>query len=260
MYKSWKFIGQKVWEPWTLTLLVSCYEVFVQNEFVLDDSTVKKIMQLIQVSVYLISGLRRPDACSHSRQKCIRCLDRSTSQLTCRRAQKPMIRSCSEGAYNQRCIPASTTTQSFLEPEHITRVQSMDVSLTTNSETSLNNTMSPASFTDDDYNIPYKCPMNFTGQQTLDMHAGVVRSSTQGATHHARRYCRRQEVSSQEALTDSSGSSQGSPAKDEDLLPSQSNCQVGHVIFIKCTSFIKQRIFVFLAQLKCLFLCFLFLM
>ncbi|XP_050971242.1 LOW QUALITY PROTEIN: pro-interleukin-16 [Labeo rohita] len=171
------------------------------------------------------SSLRRPDACSHSRQKCIRCLDRSTSQLTCRRAQKPMIRSCSEGAYNQRCIPASTTTQSFLEPEHITRVQSMDVSLTTNSETSLNNTMSPASFTDDDYNIPYKCPMNFTGQQTLDMHAGVVRSSTQGATHHARRYCRRQEVSSQEALTDSSGSSQGSPAKDEDLLPSQSNCQ-----------------------------------
>ncbi|XP_016091549.1 pro-interleukin-16-like [Sinocyclocheilus grahami] len=171
------------------------------------------------------SSLRRSDACSHSRPKCIHCLDRSTSQLTCRRAQKPMMRSCSEGAYSQRCIPASTTTQSFLEPQHVTRVQSMDVSLTTNSETSLNNTLSPASFADDDYNIPYKCPMNFTGQQTLDVHAGVVRISMQGATNQARRYCRRQDVSSQEALTDSGGSSQGSPVKEEDLLPSQSNCQ-----------------------------------
>ncbi|XP_073692546.1 pro-interleukin-16 [Garra rufa] len=167
------------------------------------------------------SSLRRSEACSHSRQKCIRCLDRSTSQLTCRRAQKPMIRSCSEGAYSQRCIPASATTQSFLEPEHVSRVQSMDISLTTNSE----NTLSPASFTDDDYNIPYKCPMNYTGQKTLDVHAGVARSATQGAANQARRYCRRQEVSSQEALTDSSGSSQGSPVKDEDILLSQSNCQ-----------------------------------
>uniref|UniRef100_A0A8C1YU66 Pro-interleukin-16 n=1 Tax=Cyprinus carpio TaxID=7962 RepID=A0A8C1YU66_CYPCA len=164
------------------------------------------------------SSLRRSDACSHSRQKCIRC-------LTCRRAQKPMMRSCSEGAYNQRCIPASATTQSFLEPQHVTRVQSMDVSLTTNSETSLNNTLSPASFADDDYNIPYKCPVNFTGQQTLDVHAGVVRSSMHGATNQARRYCRRQEVSSQEVLTESSGSSRGSPVKEEELLPSQSNCQ-----------------------------------
>lgn len=196
---------------------------------------------LAQTCLYLTSGLRRSDACSHSRQKCIRCLDRSTSQLTCRRAQKPMMRSCSEGAYSQRCIPASATSQSFLEPQHVTRVQSMDVSLTTNSETSLNNTLSPASFTDDDYNIPYKCPMNFTGQQTLDVHAGVVRSSTQGAIHQARRYCRRQEVSSQEALTDSSGSSRGSPVKEEDLLPSQSNCQVGLVTFVKCTIFYKTK-------------------
>ncbi|XP_059383247.1 pro-interleukin-16 isoform X2 [Carassius carassius] len=164
------------------------------------------------------SSLRRSDACTHSRQKCTRC-------LTCRRAQKPMMRSCSEGTYSQRCIPASATTQSFLEPQHVTRVQSMDVSLTTNSETSLNNTLSPASFADDDYNIPYKCPVNFTGQQTLDVHACVVRSSMQGATNQAWRYCRRQEVSSQEALTDSSDSSRGSPVKDEDLLPSQSNCQ-----------------------------------
>uniref|UniRef100_A0A8C0YGT9 Pro-interleukin-16 n=1 Tax=Cyprinus carpio carpio TaxID=630221 RepID=A0A8C0YGT9_CYPCA len=171
------------------------------------------------------SSLRRSDACSPSRQKCIQCLDRSKSQQTCRRAQKPMIRSCSEGAYNQRSIPPSSTTQSFLEPQLVSRVQSMDVSLTTNSETSLNYTLSPASFNDGDYNIPYKCPMNFTGQQTIDVHAGVVRSSTQGATNQPRRYCRRQEDSSQEVLTDSSGSSRGSPVKEEDLLLSQSNCQ-----------------------------------
>lgn len=137
-----------------------------------------------------------------------------------------MIRSCSEGAYSQRCTPASVSTQSFLQPEHVTRVQSMDVSLTTNSETSLNNTLSPASFTDDDYNIPYKCPVNFIGQQTLDVHTSAVRNSTPGPTNQTRRYCRRQEVTSQEALTDSSGSSRGSPVKEEDLLTSQSNCQV----------------------------------
>ncbi|XP_067301108.1 pro-interleukin-16 isoform X1 [Pseudorasbora parva] len=171
------------------------------------------------------SSLRRSEPCSHSRQKCIRCLDRTVSHLTSRRVQKPMIRSCSEGAYSQRCIPASITTQSFLHPEHVTRVQSMDASLTTNSETSLNNTFSPASFTDDEYNIPYKCPVNFIGQQTLDVHTGGVRNSTPGPTNQTRRYCRRQEVTSQEVLTDSSGSSRGSPVKEEDLLPSQSNCQ-----------------------------------
>lgn len=162
----------------------------------------------------LISGLRRPESCCHSRQKCIRCVDRSTSQLTCRRTQKPMIRSCSEGAYSQRCcIPNSTTAQSFLHRDH--------VSLTTNSETSLNNTLSPSSFTDDDYNIPYKCPVNFNGQQTLDVHVGSR------LVNQPRKYCRRQqEVSSQEALNVSSESSRDSPVKEEDLMLSQNNCQV----------------------------------
>lgn len=170
-----------------------------------------------------------------------------------------MIRSCSEGAYSQRCIPASVTTQSFLQPEHVTRVQSVDVSLTTNSETSLHNTLSPASFTDDDYNIPYKCPVNFIGQQTLDVHTGGMRNSAPGPTNQPRRYCRRQEVTSQEVLTDSSGSSRGSPVKEEDLLPSQSNCQVWlytvHVYEMHCF-LLSINLF---GQLKCFFLCFLFL-
>lgn len=170
-----------------------------------------------------------------------------------------MIRSCSEGAYSQRCTPASVTTQSFLQPEHVTRVQSMDAALTTNSETSLNNTLSPNSFTDDDYNITYKCPVNFIGQQTLDVHTCGVRNSKAGPTNQTRRYCRRQEVSSQEALTDSSGSSRGSPVKEEDLLPSQSNCQVWlytvHVYEMHYILLSKN----FFGQLKCLVLCFIFL-
>ncbi|XP_051551687.1 pro-interleukin-16 [Myxocyprinus asiaticus] len=171
------------------------------------------------------SSLRRSDACSHSRQKCVRCLERSTSQLTCRRAQKPMIRSCSEGAYSQRGIPTSANTQSSLQPEHVARVQSMDASFTFNSEASLNSRLSPASYTDDSYNIPYKSSENCIGQQPLDVATCVVRSSRQGPTTQPQRYSRRQEVTVQETVTDSSSLSQGSPVKEEDLLPSQSNCQ-----------------------------------
>lgn len=162
-----------------------------------------------------MSGLRRSDGCSHSRQ------NRSSSQLTCRRALKPMIRSCSEGAYSHHCIPESVSTQSFLEPDHVTRVHSMDVSFTTNSDTSLANRLSPSSYTDDDYNIPYKCPVNFIQHQPVDVAAGV------GPATRQQRFCKRQDVSGRGALTDSSDSSQGSPVRENDLLASQSNCQVG---------------------------------
>lgn len=169
----------------------------------------------------MISGLRRSDGCSHSRQKCVRCLDRSSSQLTGRRAQKPMIRSCSEGAYGHRCIPESVSAQSFLQPDHVSRVHSMDVSLTTNSDTSLNNRLSPTSYTDDDYNIPYKCPVNFIQQQPADVATGVRPVTRQ------QRCCRRQDANGRETLTDSSDSGQGSPVREKDLLASQNNCQVG---------------------------------
>ncbi|KAA0722832.1 Pro-interleukin-16 Interleukin-16 [Triplophysa tibetana] len=159
------------------------------------------------------SSLRRSDGCSHSRQ------NRSSSQLTCRRAQKPMIRSCSEGAYSHHCIPESVSTQSFLQPDHVIRVNSMDVSFTTNSDTSLANRLSPSSYTDDDYNIPYKCPVNFIQHQPVGVAAGV------GPAIRQQRCCRRQDVSGRGALTDSSDSSLGSPVRENDLLASQSNCQ-----------------------------------
>uniref|UniRef100_A0A8B9K2F8 Pro-interleukin-16 n=1 Tax=Astyanax mexicanus TaxID=7994 RepID=A0A8B9K2F8_ASTMX len=111
-------------------------------------------------SQWSIEGLRRlePTHCSHSRQKCEHCLERSQSQLTCRRAQKPMIRSCSEGAYSQRCPTASTNTLPYLPSEQITRVHSMDTSITANCEAPTNGRLSPASYAEDDYNVPYNSP------------------------------------------------------------------------------------------------------
>ncbi|XP_036441870.1 pro-interleukin-16 isoform X2 [Colossoma macropomum] len=176
-------------------------------------------------SQWSMEGLRRLDPCSHSRQKCERCLERSQSQLTCRRAQKPMMRSCSEGAYSQRCAPASTNTLPYPHQEHITRVHSMDASITANCEVPTNGRLSPASLADDDYNVPYNSPANFAGQQSLEVAVGRPRGFKARPRSLPRRYCRRQDVTSEEALTDSSGSSRGSPQKEEDLLHSQSYCQ-----------------------------------
>ncbi|XP_007258207.3 pro-interleukin-16 isoform X1 [Astyanax mexicanus] len=178
-------------------------------------------------SQWSIEGLRRlePTHCSHSRQKCEHCLERSQSQLTCRRAQKPMIRSCSEGAYSQRCPTASTNTLPYLPSEQITRVHSMDTSITANCEAPTNGRLSPALYAEDDYNVPYNSPVNFVGQQAVDGAVGRPRGFKARPRSLPRRYCRRQDVTSEEALTDSSGSSQGSPEKEEDHLPSQSYCQ-----------------------------------
>ncbi|XP_072516957.1 pro-interleukin-16 isoform X2 [Salminus brasiliensis] len=176
-------------------------------------------------SQWSIEGLRRLDACSHSRQRCERCLERSQSQLTCRRAQKPMIRSCSEGAYGQRGPAASNNTPPYPPSEHISRVCSMDTSITGNCEAPTNGRLSPASYTDDDYNVPYNSPAHFVGQQALDRALGRPRGVKARPRSLPRRYCRRQDVTSEEALTDSSGSSRGSPEKEEDSLPSQTYCQ-----------------------------------
>ncbi|KAL7866834.1 hypothetical protein AOLI_G00146480 [Acnodon oligacanthus] len=176
-------------------------------------------------SQWSMEGLRRLDPCSHSRQKCERCLERSQSQLTCRRAQKPMMRSCSEGAYSQRCAPASTNTLPYPHQEHIIRVHSMDASITASCEVPVNGRLSPASLADDDYNVPYNSPANFVGQQSLEVAVGRARGFKARPRSLPRRFCRRQDVTSEEALTDSSGSSRGSPQKEEDLLHSQSYCQ-----------------------------------
>lgn len=130
-----------------------------------------------------------------------------------------MMRSCSEGAYSQRCAPTSSNTLPYPHPDHITRVHSIDCC-----EVPTNGRLSPASFTDDDYNVPYNSPANFVGQQSSDVAVGKSRAFKARPRSLPRRYCRRQDVTSEEALTDSS---RGSPEKEADPLSSQNYCQVG---------------------------------
>lgn len=156
-------------------------------------------------------------------------MERSHSQMSCRRAQKPMIRSCSEGAYNQRSALTGANMMSCC-PQHqnVTRVHSMDASITANCEVLTSRRPSPISYANDDYNVPYNSQMNFLSHERLDAGFGRTRGRPRSLP---RRYCRRQGVTNEESLTDTSGSSGGSPMKEEDPLPSQS-CQVRHSIHI----------------------------
>lgn len=54
-----------------------------------------------------VPGLRRLESSCHSRQRCERCMERSFSQLTVRRPQKTMTRSCSDntnGHHHNHCF------------------------------------------------------------------------------------------------------------------------------------------------------------
>ncbi|XP_060739959.1 pro-interleukin-16 isoform X2 [Tachysurus vachellii] len=173
-------------------------------------------------SHWSMEGLRRMEPCSHNRTKCERCMERSHSQMSCRRAQKPMIRSCSEGAYNQRSALTGANMMSCC-PQHqnVTRVHSMDASITANCEVLTSRRPSPISYANDDYNVPYNSQMNFLSHERLDAGFGRTRGRPRSLP---RRYCRRQGVTNEESLTDTSGSSGSSPVKEEGPLPSQS-CQ-----------------------------------
>ncbi|MCI4383327.1 hypothetical protein PGIGA_G00025200 [Pangasianodon gigas] len=175
-------------------------------------------------SHWSMEGLRRMEPCSHNRTKCERCMERSHSQMSCRRAQKPMIRSCSEGAYSQRSALTSANMLPIPPHQNVTRVHSMDASITANCEAQTSSRPSPTSYANDDYNVPYNSQMNFVSYERLDGGFGRTRGFKGRPRSLPRRYCRRQGVTSEEPLTDSSGSNGGSPVKEEDPLPSQS-CQ-----------------------------------
>ena len=186
----------------------------------------------------LSAGLRRQESCPHGKQKCERCPERSFNQLTARRAQKAMTRSCSEGAYSQRCGPAGTGTGTGTgtappqqHPDVVGRVHSMDVSMASatipRAEVVSSSRLSPT-YSDDDYNVPYNSPATFPCQQPLDVVTGGSRGSKPRPPAPPKRCCRQEDVTSEEPLTDTSGSSRDSPVKEEDLLPSQ-NCQVCRV-------------------------------
>ncbi|KAK3561762.1 hypothetical protein QTP86_013417 [Hemibagrus guttatus] len=175
-------------------------------------------------SHWSMEGLRRTEPCSHNRTKCERCMERSQSQMSCRRAQKPMIRSCSEGAYSQRSALTSGNMLPIPQHQNVTRVHSMDASITANCEVLTSRRPSPISYANDDYNVPYNSQMSFVSHEKLDAGFGRTRGFKGRPCSLPRRYCRRQGVTNEESLTDSSGSSGGSPVKEEDPLPSQS-CQ-----------------------------------
>ncbi|XP_046713359.1 pro-interleukin-16 isoform X2 [Silurus meridionalis] len=171
------------------------------------------------------SGLRKMEQCSHNRTKCERCTERSHSQMSCRRPQKPMIRSCSEGAYSQRSALISGNMLPVPQHQNVTRVHSMDATITASSEVQTSRRPSPTSYTDDDYNVPYNSQMNFVSHERCDAGFGRTRGFKGRPRSLPRRYYRRQGITQEGPLTDSSGSSGGSPVKEEDPLPSQ-NCQL----------------------------------
>lgn len=171
------------------------------------------------------------EPCSHNRTKCEHCMERSHSQMSCRQAQKPMIRSCSEGAYSHRSALTSTNMQPIPQHQNVTRVHSMDTSIIANCEVQTSGRPSPNSYSNDDYNVPYNSQKNFVSHERLDLGFGRTRGFKGRPRSLPRRYCRRQDVTSEEPLTDLSGSNGGSPVKEEDPLPSQS-CQVRLSIYI----------------------------
>uniref|UniRef100_A0A667X3R4 Interleukin 16 n=1 Tax=Myripristis murdjan TaxID=586833 RepID=A0A667X3R4_9TELE len=175
-------------------------------------------------------------SCSHSRQKCERCLERSFSQLTVRRAQRAMTRSCSDSTNNHhhhgRCLSPTITIHSLHNTNHNppARVHSLDTTMSTTEPWS-DNRLSVPLYPDDDYNVPYNSPAaNLSSQQALDL---AFRSKSRVCVI-PRRYCRPQDVTSEEGYAgDSSGSSRGSPVRDDALGPSAYNgCQVNPLSLI----------------------------
>lgn len=77
--------------------------------------------------LFFVPGLRRLESCSHSRQRCERCLERSFSQLTVRRAQKTMSRSCSDNTnshHHNHCLTLHNLHNAHHNPS--ARVHSLD--------------------------------------------------------------------------------------------------------------------------------------
>ncbi|KAM9422322.1 pro-interleukin-16 isoform 1-T1 [Salvelinus alpinus] len=199
-----------------------------------------------------IEGLRRSDPCSHSRGKCERCVARNFSQLTARRAQKNMTRSCSDSnTYNQnhhhnhqhnRCPGPGTDLvngQTLTIPNHnhtthhnlMERVHSLDIPMGSTPEPWCDNRLSALVYPvpDDDYNVPYNSPAaNLSSQRTLDL-ATRGNKNRPKALAPPRRYCRHQDVTSEEGapggLPDSNVSSRGSPVREDGWSPTHTNCQ-----------------------------------
>ncbi|KAM3876865.1 pro-interleukin-16 [Diretmus argenteus] len=182
-------------------------------------------------SQWSIDGLRRLESCSHSRQKCERCLERSFSQLTVRRAQKTMTRSCSDSTsshHHSRCLSPNIALHNLHNTRHNppARVHSLDTPMSMTEPWS-DNRLSVPVYPDDDYNVPYNsAAANLSSQQALDLAYRGHKPKSRVCVAPPRRY-QPQEVTGEEGYAgDSSGSSRGSPVRDDGLgLSSHNGCQ-----------------------------------
>ncbi|XP_031156838.2 pro-interleukin-16 isoform X1 [Sander lucioperca] len=183
-------------------------------------------------SQWSIDGLRRLELGSHSRQRCERCLERSFSQLTVRRAQKAMTRSCSDNTtshHHNHCLTIHNLHNAHHNPS--ARVHSLDTPKSMR-ETWSDNRLSVPVYPDEDYNVPYNsAAANLSGQQALDLALRGEKSTCRVRTA-PRRHCWPQDVTSEEGYNgDSSGSSRGSPVRDGGLeSSSHTSCQEGERI------------------------------
>ncbi|XP_056269739.1 pro-interleukin-16 isoform X2 [Pseudoliparis swirei] len=178
-------------------------------------------------SQWSIDGLCRPESCSHSQLACEHCQERSSSQLMDQRAQKTMSRSCSNhsnGHNNNHCLTICRPHHTHHSPS--VRVHSLDTP-TSMREMWSDNRLSVPVYPDEDYNLPYKsAAASPSSQQALDL-ASRGHKSTCRVRAAPHRYCWPQDVTSEESYYgDSSGSSKGSPVRDEGLeSSSHTGCQ-----------------------------------
>ena len=171
-----------------------------------------------------LAGLRRPESCSHGKQKCERCVERSFSQLNGRRAQKMMTRSCSDSTYNHHSIGPPHMIQ---HPDLKARVHSVDVSV------QFPHVLGPEgwpdggpTYEDEDYNTPYSCSESGSSQFLLDL---GIRACKPKPPTPPKKYTQ-QEVANEEPVPDSEGSNGDSPVKEDAWKSSHSHCRVGFLL------------------------------
>ncbi|KPP78370.1 pro-interleukin-16-like [Scleropages formosus] len=162
----------------------------------------------------LHAGLKRLAPCSHAKQKCDKCIERSFLQLHGRRGQKAMTRSCSDSTYNHRFLCGSCSlVHSYQRPDPEARVHSMDIPMpgspVSGSEPWPEGKSCPF-YPVEDYNIPYSASDKVPSQHPLDLANTNSKAS---------------DISNTESFINSQESSRDSPDREEDWLPSQSSCQ-----------------------------------
>ncbi|XP_034534854.1 pro-interleukin-16 [Notolabrus celidotus] len=121
-------------------------------------------------SQWSIDGLRRLEACTHSRQRCEHYLERSFSQLRVQQAQKTMTRSCSDNTNSHQhncCLNIQDLHHTHHSPSG--RVHSLDTSRSA-TRTWSDNRLSVPVYPDEDYNVPFNSPSaNPSSQQVQDL-------------------------------------------------------------------------------------------